>query len=95
MQCPKCNTKIRKFSGGFICQQNHKYPSGTTMFHPKIYDVTICPMCKTKQIAQCKCINSERWCINNHVWTHKYYEGDKRYFSQQRLNDKHVFEGLS
>jgi hypothetical protein len=34
MNCPECNTKMRKFKEGVICNKNHKFVEGS-----KIYDV--------------------------------------------------------
>lgn len=42
-------------------------------------DTKLCPECQPPEISRCKCSISERKCINGHIWSRKYYEGDKRY----------------
>lgn len=109
-KCPDCDTKIRKFSDGFICKNNHKFLPGSKI-HTKIsetnklikdvntnpFKTTICPVCYTGVVSMCKCINSEMECINNHIWTRKYYEGDKRYLyvGPPHAQNMHVFDNLS
>lgn len=98
-KCPECNTKLRKFNGGFICQKNHKYLPGSKVYNQILslqvdtkLNKKLCPECQTECISMCMCINSELRCINYHVWTSKYYQGDKRYLCVDPPNDnQHVF----
>lgn len=96
MQCPECNTKLRKFKDGFICQNNHKFLPGSKV-HNEIsntrkINTSLCPLCQTPVIEMCKCSISELTCVNGHTWTRKYYQGDKRYLCANPPNDgKHVF----
>lgn len=102
-KCPECNTKLRKFSGGLICQKNHKFSAGSNVYNDiqnetKIksdygnINTSLCPICQTKWILMCKCINSEMRCDKNHIWTSKYYQGDKRYLCVDLPdNNQHVF----
>ncbi len=99
--CPDCNTKLRKFKDGFICQNNHKFLSGSkvhdNIINSKIAKIKLnkklCPLCQTPPISICQCSISELRCINKHVWTHKYYQGDERYLCENyNENDHHNFK---
>lgn len=99
-KCPDCNTKLRNFKGGFICQKNHKFLPGSKLYteihnQMKIFDdiqsgkidTSLYPECQTSVVEMCKCHNGEMRCINNHIWTSKYYQGDKRYLCINPPND--------
>ena len=98
-KCPECNTKLRKFNGGLICQSNHKFSPGSKAYeeilnlqiNPEL-NKKLCPLCQTPEISRCMCKISERRCINNHVWCPEYYRGDKRYFCEHPPDDtSHIF----
>ena len=105
MNCIDCNTKLRKFKDGYICQKNHKYLSGSKEYDDilgsnkisidvksKKLNTKLCPECQTEVVCICMCSMSEKRCINNHVWTNKYYKGDKKYLCiDPPDNNKHVF----
>ena len=74
MQCPECNTKLRKFKEGVICLKNHKFLGGT-----KIYDLVyntntyidpklLCSICGERGETYCMCGECGIGCINGHVW---------------------------
>jgi hypothetical protein len=106
MLCTECNTKLRKFKDGFICQNNHKFLPGSKIHNNmseenKIFadiksgkiKTNLCPECQTPAVSVCMCKRSEKRCINNHVWTRKYYQGDKRYLCiNPPDNGKHCFD---
>lgn len=106
-KCPECNTKLRKFKDGVICQKNHKFLSGSKVYNEVQNEIKIesdygnintylCPVCQTEWISMCKCVNSEMRCVNNHIWTYKYYRGDKRYLCiDPPDNNQHVFNFIT
>lgn len=86
--CPDCNTKLRKFRDGYICQKNHKIMKDTNMYNEitfkekevKFSNTNLCPMCQTEMVEMEKCPNGKKYCGNNHAWTSQYYEdNDTKY----------------
>lgn len=78
MNCPECNTKLRKFKEGVICNRNHKFLEGTQIYD-KFYNKNtyvdpklLCPKCGEKGIFQgshCFCGDCDGInCINGHIW---------------------------
>jgi len=76
MNCPECNTKLRKFKDGVICVKNHKFLEGTIIYD-KLYGTNTyvdkssglwCPKCKEPGYKFCFCHNCGLKCKNDHIW---------------------------
>lgn len=93
--CPECSSRMRKCKDGFICQNNHKFLPGSKVYNELTKESKLnkklCPLCQTPEISRCMCPISERTCINDHIWTPKYYQGDKRYFCENPPERGHAF----
>ena len=77
MQCPTCNTKLRKFAGGVICIKNHKFLPGTKIYD-KVYNQNsyidenkLCPICGELGSKFCMCGKCGLSCVNEHQWDPK------------------------
>lgn len=97
ISCPECKTKLRIFKEGVICKNNHKFEkesktySNFNEFNIIKKNKKVCPECNNPPELICKCKIGEKQCINNHIWTDKYYQGDKRYLCINPPDDKHCF----
>jgi hypothetical protein len=80
MNCPECNSKLRKFKDGVICIKNHKFLEGTEIYN-KFYGINTytnthiddssklyCSKCKKSGYAFCMCGNCGLKCKNGHIW---------------------------
>lgn len=74
MSCPECQTKLRKFKDGVICNKNHKFLEGTIIYD-KMYDTntyisskSFCSKCGEKGESFCFCNDCGIKCINGHIW---------------------------
>jgi len=75
MNCPECNTKLRKFKEGVICNKNHKFLKGTIIYNI-FYNTNICVYIDPKYLCY-KCGEKGQLysfdptalqCINEHTW---------------------------
>jgi hypothetical protein len=77
MNCPECNTKLRKFKEGVICNKNHKFLKGSVVYN-KFYNIDThiendldlsCPICgEIGHDLHCMCGECGVKCSNGHIW---------------------------
>ena len=95
MECPECSSKLRKCKDGYICVNNHKLSHDSPVYNNLVHfsglKKRFCPICQTPKVEICMCKCGEMRCINNHVWTSKYYNGDDRYVCETPPDKGHAF----